>query len=123
MKRAADLEQGGVGYYETGSYAQGGVLGLYGGKGVPPPATRGKGVIVPQGTKHVKEGVPPKNANFSTKSVKFLKKSQFFMEIFSSLEKFERVLENFRILRKMLGNTPIFVLKCVDFENFRLKFW
>ena len=54
----------GVGYYKTSLYAQGGVLGLYGGKGVPPPATRGKGVIVPQGTRHVEKGGTPQKGKF-----------------------------------------------------------
>ena len=51
---------GGAGYCETGMYAIGGVLGLFGSKGVPPPAWWEKRVIVPQGTRYYEEGVPPK---------------------------------------------------------------
>ena len=65
---------GGLGYYETGTYALGRVLGLFVSRGVPPPAQPGKLVIVPQGTRPGKEGGTPKKVKFSYRnSSKFLK--------------------------------------------------
>ena len=62
-------------------------------RGYHPPATRGKGVRVPQGIRHVEKGggVPSKKANFSTKLVEFLTKSQFFPEIFGNFLDFGEI--------------------------------
>ena len=52
------------GYYETGMSALVRVLGFFlQRRGIPPPARPEKGVTVPEGTRHYKEGVPPKNQN------------------------------------------------------------
>ena len=115
-RNKSPLKQGGQGTTKPARMPKEGYQAFIGVRGYHTPRLAKKGSQYPWVLGMLRRGVPPKKANFSTKLVKFLEKSQFFLEIFTVFVKFERVLENFR--NKGQG-TRNFLKKGVGV----LKFW